>query len=97
MFEVITISTTRAHKQQNKKDAHIGWAGIHCCFSQGVALRDLILVDSVLSDTNFCNPKYVQNIRQAKLTFELGANGGPLVSNQVCDNLDLRKEWFNQN
>ena len=69
---------------------------IHCSFAWGVALKDLILLDSDPTDTIFCNPKYVKNIRQAKSTLESGTNGGPLVSNQICNILDLGKAWFNK-
>jgi len=30
------------------------------------------------------------------LTLNLGTNGGPLVSNQVCDIRDLGMAWFNK-
>ena len=91
-----TTTTNRSTQSVEKKDGHIGWAGIHCTFAQGVALKDLILLDSDSTDTIFCNPKYVKNIRQAESTLELGTNGGPLVSNQICDIPDLGKAWFNK-
>jgi len=91
-----TVTTNRSTQSVEKKDGHIGWAGIHCTFAQGVALKDLILLDSDSTDTIFCNPKYVKNIRQAESTLELGTNGGPLVSNQICDIPDLGKAWFNK-
>jgi len=72
----------------------MGW--IYCYFSQGVALKDLILLDINSTDTIFCSPKYVENIRQEESTLELRTAGGPLVSNQVCDITDLGKAWFNK-
>ena len=62
----------------------MGW--IYCYYSQGVALKDLILLGINSTDTIFLQPKiYVKNIRQEESTLELRTNGGPLVSNQVCD------------
>jgi len=72
----------------------MGWNSLFVC--PGVALKDLILLDSDSTDTIFCNPKYVKNVRQAESTLELRTNGGPLVSNQICDIPDLGKAWFNK-
>jgi len=57
---VTTTTTNRSTQSVEKKDAHIGWAGIHCSFSQVVALKDLILLDRDSRDTIFCNPKMLK-------------------------------------
>ena len=54
--------TNRSTQSVEKKDRHIGWAGIQCYFAQVIALKDPMLLDSDSTDTIFCNPKYVKNI-----------------------------------
>jgi len=39
----------------------MGWNSL--ILAQGVALKDMILLDSDSTYTIFCNPKYVKNIR----------------------------------
>jgi len=53
-----TTTTNQSTQIVEKKDGHTGWAGIHCSFAQGFALKELILLDSDSKDTIFCNPKY---------------------------------------
>ena len=55
-----TTTTNRSTQSVEKKDTHIEWAGIHCSFSQVVALKDLILLDRDSRDTIFCNPKMLK-------------------------------------
>ena len=66
-----TMTTNRSTQGVEKKDRRIVWARIHCYFAQGVALKDLILLDSDSTDTIFCNPKHVKNIRQVESTLKL--------------------------
>jgi hypothetical protein len=68
----ITAVTTK------KTESHVGWAGVHCSFAQYSNLQDLILLDSDSTDTIFCNPKYVTNIKGTDEQLEVMTNGGPL-------------------
>ena len=52
----------------------IGWAGAHINFSQVCELKELILLDSDLTDTVFYNPKYVTNIVDAKNPLDIHTN-----------------------
>ena len=59
-------------------------------------MRDIILLDSDSTDTVFCNPRYVKNIRNSKQVLTLNTNGGKMVSNQVCEVPHLGTHWFNK-
>jgi hypothetical protein len=56
-----TSASTIATKKE--EEPVIGGAGMHCSFAQSLNMRELILLDSDSTDTVFCNPKYVSNIR----------------------------------
>jgi hypothetical protein len=68
-----------------KPEPQVGWAGVHCSFAQYTNLQDLILLDSDSTDTIFCNPKYVTNIKDTEEQLEVMTNGGPLMSKQRCE------------
>ena len=59
-------------------------------------MRDIILFDSDSTDTVFCNPRYVKNIRNSKQVLTFDTNRGKMVSNQVCEVPHLRIHWFNK-
>ena len=67
-----TTTTNRSTQSVEKKDRHIGWAGIHCYFAQGVALKDLILLDSDSPDTIFCKPKICQKYQASRIDIGVG-------------------------
>jgi hypothetical protein len=67
----------------SKKEAVVGWTGLHCSFTQtGVDMKELILLDSDSTDTVFCNPKYVTNIRESNYPLSISTNGGQLKSHK---------------
>jgi hypothetical protein len=88
-----TQTKTPTNKDNNK---NTGWAGIHCSFAQSNNMKNLILLDSDSTDTVFCNPNYVTNIRDADATLELGTNGGPMTLTKSCDIPLLGTVWFNE-
>jgi hypothetical protein len=53
-----------------KPEPKVGWAGVHCSFAHAANLSDMILLDSNSTDSVFCNPKYVTNIRDTKETLK---------------------------
>ena len=77
-------------------EPQVGWAGVHCSFAQPANLKDLILLDSDSTDTVFCNPDYVLNIRDTKETLQVLTNGGLMKSQQKCDIPHLGECWFNR-
>jgi hypothetical protein len=63
-----TISTKspKPSKSSIKSDKHIGWASVHVerySFAHLGDMKDWILLDSDSTDTVFCNPEYVSDIR----------------------------------
>jgi hypothetical protein len=69
-----------------KKEAVVGWTGLHCSFTQtGVDMKELILLDSDSTDTVFCCPKYVTNIRESNYPLSISTHGGELKSHKKCD------------
>ena len=56
-------STDNSTISSNKSKTKVGWAGVHCAFTQATDLRELILLDSDSTDTIFCNLDYVSNIQ----------------------------------
>jgi hypothetical protein len=87
-----TITAVTAKKQE----PHVGWAGVHCSFAQYTNLQDLILLDSDSTDTIFCNPRYVTNIKDTEEQLEVMTNGGPLMSKQRCEIPHLGECWYNK-
>jgi hypothetical protein len=75
----------------------IGWAGLHCSFAQTVDMKEMILLDSDSTDTVFCNPKYVSNIRDSEDPLSISTNGGVMKSHQKCDIPHIKDVWYNEN
>mgnify|MGYP002806286943 CR=1 FL=1 len=48
-------------------------------------MKNLILLDSDSTDTVFCNPDYVSNIRESDDPLSISTNGGVMKSHQKCD------------
>ncbi len=69
---------------------------MHCSFAQTANLKDLILLDSDSTDTVFCNPDYVTNIKKSDATLQILTNGGPMNSQQKCEVPHLGECWFNK-
>jgi hypothetical protein len=92
-----TKSTGRSTVSSKKEEAVVGWAGLHCSFTQMVNMRELILLDSDSTDTVFCNPKYVTNIRDSNNPMSISTNGGELKSYKKCDIPHIDNVWFNEN
>jgi hypothetical protein len=74
----------------------VGWAGLHCSFAQAVNMKELILLDSDSTDTVFCNPKYVSNIRDSEDPLSISTNGGIMNSHQKCDIPYIEDVWYNE-
>jgi hypothetical protein len=53
-------------------------------------------LDSDSTDTVFCNPDYVTNIKETDKSLNMVTNGGPLNCNQRCTVPHLGKCWFNK-
>ena len=66
--QLLTPSSVTA---EAKLEPQIGWAGVHCSFAQAANLSELILLDSDSTDSVFCNPDYVTNIRDATATLKV--------------------------
>jgi hypothetical protein len=90
----VTSNTTTA--SEKKPEPRIGWAGVHCSFAQMGNLKYLILIDSDLMDTIFCNPDYVTNIKDTDKSLWMLTNGGPMNCNQRCPVPHLGECWFNK-
>ena len=73
---------TESTKNTKKNNSHVGWAGVHCQFTQVPDMPDLILLDSGSTDAVLCNHKYVQDIKASEKPLTLGTNGGPMVMKQ---------------
>ena len=56
----------------------------------------MILLDSDSTDSVFCNPNYVTNIRNAKETLKVLTYGGIMNSTQKCDVPYIGECWFNK-
>ena len=69
---------------------------MHCQVSQMSNMRELILLDSDSTDTVFCNPKYVSNVRQSKETLSILTNGGQITSHMKCDVPYINDVWYNE-
>ncbi len=61
-----------------KPEPKVGWAGVHCSFAHAVNLIKMILLDSDSTDSVFCNPNYVTNIRETKETLKVLTNAEEL-------------------
>ena len=48
------------------------------------------------TDSVFCNPEYVTNIRDTKHTLKVLTNGGVMKSQQKCDVPHLGECWYNK-
>jgi hypothetical protein len=75
----------------------IGWAGLHWSFAQTVDMKELILLDGDSTDTVFCNPKYVSNIRDSEEPLSISTNEGVMKSHQNCDIPHFKDVWYNKN
>jgi hypothetical protein len=83
---------------KTKKETVVGWTGLRCSLAQaGVDMKELILLDSDTTDTVFCNPKYVTNIRASNYPLSISTNGGQLESNEKCDIPHIDDMWYNEN
>jgi hypothetical protein len=87
-----TVSTKAA-----AAESVIGWAGLHCSFAQSYNMKNLILLDSDSTDTVFCNPDYVSNIRESDDPLSISTNGGVMKSHQKCDIPHIKNVWYNEN
>jgi hypothetical protein len=68
--------------------------GLHCSFAQTVDMKELIMLDSDSTDTVFCNPKYVTNIRESSYPLSISTNGGELKSYKKCDIPHIDNVWY---
>jgi hypothetical protein len=91
-----TVSLNASKIISEKEEVEIGWAGLHCSFTQAVSLKEMILLDSDSTDTVFCNPKYVTNIRDSDKSLSISTNGGLINSNQKCDIPHIPDVWYNE-
>ena len=89
-----TSASTIATKKE--EEPIIGWAGMHCSFAQTLNMRELILLDSDSTDTVFCNPKYVSNVRQSDEPLSISTNGGLMKSHMKCDIPYIDDVWYNE-
>jgi hypothetical protein len=89
----VSESTTSS---KEKVEMEIGWAGLHCSFAQSTSMKDLILLDSDSTDTIFCNPKYVSNIRDSEDPLSISTNGGEMSSTKKCDIAHIDDVWYNE-
>jgi hypothetical protein len=79
------------------KEAVVGWTGLQCSFAQTVDIKELILLDSDSTDTVFCKPKYVMNIRGLNYPLSISTNGGELKSYKKCDIPHIDNVRYNKN
>ena len=54
-------------------------------------------MDSDSTDTVFCNPDYVTDIKETKQSLKLQTNGGVMTSSKKCNIPMLGNHWFNEN
>jgi hypothetical protein len=66
-------------------------------FAQTVNMIELIRLDNDSTDTVFCNPKYVPNIRDLEDSLSISTNGGVMKSHQKCDIPHIKDVWYNEN
>jgi hypothetical protein len=62
-------------------------------------MKDWILLDSDSTDTVFCNPEYVTDIRIEEDSdgMSMLTNGGSINSFKKCTVPNLGEHWFNEN
>jgi hypothetical protein len=90
-------STSGSTISSQKEEPVVGWAGLHCLFAQAVDMKELILLDSESTDTVFCNPKCVTNIRDSDDPLSISTNGGVMKLHQKCDIPFIKDVWYNEN
>jgi len=89
-----TLTTTQESKSSS--GTKTGWAGCHVQFMHAQDMRKLILLDSESTTSVFCNPDYVENVQKLDDTLELHTNGGPMLTDEVCEVNKFGKSWFNE-
>ncbi len=90
-------STSGSTVSSKKEETVVRWAGLHCSFVQTLNMKKLILLDSDSTDTVFCNPNYVSNIRDLEDPLSISTNGGVKKSHQKCDIPHMKDVWYNEN
>ncbi len=90
------LLTPSSVASETKSEPKVGWAGVHCSFAHAANLSEMILLDSDSTDSVFCNPSYVTNIRNTKETLKVLTNGGIMNSTQKCDVPYIGECWFNK-
>ena len=71
-----------------------GWAGIQHGFYQASIMQNMILLDNGSTDTIFCNPALVTNIRKVDKILTLNMNAGVLQMNLKVDVPGWGEVWF---
>ena len=80
----------------------IGWTNLHYTLSnynqhQSEIMKNLVLLDSDLTNTIFCNEAYITNTRQAEMPLEIQTNRGTMMVTKKCNIPHLGTHWFNEN
>ena len=89
-----TENGTGSQAQENNGN---GWAGVHHGFYQASVMKNYILLDNESTDTIFCNPDMVTNIREVDESLTLTTNAGVLTTNLKADIPGWGEAWFAPN